>query len=66
MAHFTKSIELPKQVKLPFVEQGDSSGVPVLLLHGFAGSWRAFEPERFASDLMAFIKYNIRLESSVA
>jgi len=31
-------------VKLPYVEQGDPSGVPLLLLHGYAGSWRDFEP----------------------
>jgi pimeloyl-ACP methyl ester carboxylesterase len=39
-----KVLELPNQVKLPYVEQGDPSGVPVLLLHGLADSWRAFEP----------------------
>ena len=38
-----KHAESPAQVKLPYVEQGDPSGIPVLLLHGFAGSWRAFE-----------------------
>jgi len=38
-----ESVELPNQVKLPYVEQGDPSGVPVLLLHGFADSWRSFE-----------------------
>src|SRR5918998_365356 len=39
-----KSVELPNQVKLPYVEQGDPSGVPVLLLHGITDSWRSFEP----------------------
>jgi non-heme chloroperoxidase len=39
-----KSVELPNQVKLPYVEQGDRSGVPLLLLHGYAGSWCDFEP----------------------
>jgi pimeloyl-ACP methyl ester carboxylesterase len=38
-----KSIELPNKVRLPYVEQGESSGVPVLLLHGYADSWRSFE-----------------------
>jgi pimeloyl-ACP methyl ester carboxylesterase len=38
-----KSVELPGQVTLPYVEQGDPLGVPLLLLHGFADSWRAFE-----------------------
>ena len=38
-----KSIELPNKVRPPYVEQGDWSGVPVLLLHGYADSWRSFE-----------------------
>ena len=38
-----KSVELPNQVKLSYVEQGDSAGTPVLLLHGIVGSWRSFE-----------------------
>lgn len=38
-----KYVELPNGVKLPFVEQGDPSGVPLLLLHGFTDSWRSFE-----------------------
>lgn len=66
MALVTNLIELPNQAELPYVEQGNAAGVPILMLHGFAGSWRNFEPERFASDLMAFIKYNIRLEWPVA
>jgi pimeloyl-ACP methyl ester carboxylesterase len=36
-------IELPDGLKLPYVEQGDVSGVPVVLLHGFAGFWGSFE-----------------------
>ena len=44
MAPILKSVELPNQVRLPYVEQGDSSGVPVLLLHAIADSWHAFEP----------------------
>lgn len=39
----TKTIELPGRVELQYVEQGDSSGVPVLLLHGITDSWRSFE-----------------------
>lgn len=39
-----KSVELPNSMTLPYVEQGDISGVPLLLLHGFADSWRSFEP----------------------
>ena len=38
-----KCVELPNRVKLPYVEQGDSSGVPELLLHGVTDSWRSFE-----------------------
>lgn len=37
-----KSVELGKHVTLPYIEQGDRSGVPVVLLHGFAGTWRSF------------------------
>lgn len=43
MAPVIKSVELPNRVRLPYAEQGDRSGVPVLLLHGFADSWRSFE-----------------------
>jgi non-heme chloroperoxidase len=31
-------------IKLPYVEQGDATGVPVLMLHGVTDSWRSFEP----------------------
>ena len=31
-------------VTLPYVEQGDREGVPVLMLHGLTDSWRSFEP----------------------
>lgn len=34
---------LPNSLELPFVERGDGSGVPVVLLHGYADSWRSFE-----------------------
>jgi non-heme chloroperoxidase len=40
----TQSVELPNRVRLPYVEQGDPSGVSVVLLHGFLDSWRSFEP----------------------
>jgi pimeloyl-ACP methyl ester carboxylesterase len=43
MAPAIKSIVLPNQVELPYVEQGGPAGVPVLFLHGFADSWRSFE-----------------------
>jgi non-heme chloroperoxidase len=38
-----KFAELPGQIRLPYVEQGEPSGVPLVLLHGFLESWRAFE-----------------------
>lgn len=38
-----KAVELPNHITLPYVEQGTSTGIPMLLLHGFAGSWRSFE-----------------------
>jgi non-heme chloroperoxidase len=39
-----KSVELPNQVTLSYVEQGDVSGIPVLLLHGVTDSWHSYEP----------------------
>jgi non-heme chloroperoxidase len=39
-----QSVSLSTRVTLPYAEQGDASGVPVLLLHGYADSWRFFEP----------------------
>jgi len=38
-----KSARLATGVTLPYVEQGDSSGLPVVLLHGLSDSWRSFE-----------------------
>jgi non-heme chloroperoxidase len=37
-------VELPNQVQLQYVEQGDPVGIPVLLLHGVTDSWHSFEP----------------------
>jgi pimeloyl-ACP methyl ester carboxylesterase len=37
------TIELPNQVKLQYVEQGDSLGLPLILLHGYTDSWHSFE-----------------------
>ena len=39
-----RPVELPGPVELSYVEQGDPTGVPVVLLHGFLDSWRSFEP----------------------
>ncbi|HSG18149.1 MAG TPA: alpha/beta hydrolase [Anaerolineae bacterium] len=38
-----KSVELSSGVKLPYAEQEDPSGIPLLLLHGYVDSWRSFE-----------------------
>jgi non-heme chloroperoxidase len=38
-----KRVQLSNSLNLPYVEQGDPSGVPVVLLHAFADSWRSFE-----------------------
>jgi non-heme chloroperoxidase len=43
MAHTIKVVELPNWVKLPYAELGDASGVPLVLLHGYADSWHSFE-----------------------
>jgi pimeloyl-ACP methyl ester carboxylesterase len=43
MAQATRSVMLPHGITLPYVEQGDPAGVPVLLLHGITDSWRSFE-----------------------
>lgn len=43
VAPVIRSVELPNKVQLPYVEQGDSSGVPVVLLHAIADSWHSFE-----------------------
>ena len=44
MEPILKSVRLPSHIQLPYVEQGDPSGVPVLLLHAIADSWHTFEP----------------------
>jgi non-heme chloroperoxidase len=38
-----RSIELSDELTLPYVEKGDPSGVPMILLHALADSWRSFE-----------------------
>jgi pimeloyl-ACP methyl ester carboxylesterase len=51
-----KSIALPTGITLQFAEQGLASGIPVVFLHGFADSWRSFEPvlARLPSTIRAF------------
>lgn len=43
MAPIQQSITLSTRVTLPYVEQGDPDGIPVILLHGVTDSWRSFE-----------------------
>jgi non-heme chloroperoxidase len=43
MTSLVKTAELSRQVQLSYVEQGDPSGTPLVLLPGFGDSWRAFE-----------------------
>jgi pimeloyl-ACP methyl ester carboxylesterase len=41
--HLVRSAALPDGLRLPYVEQGDPSGVPVVFLHAFLDSWRSFQ-----------------------
>jgi len=43
MTRAIQSVELPGGPRLQYVEQGDRSGVPMVLLHGYTDSWRSFE-----------------------
>ncbi len=43
MTPVIKTVELSDTVKLPYIEQGNPTGVPVLLLHGITDSWYSFE-----------------------
>ena len=43
MSRSTHSIQLSTGVQLPYVEQGDPSGVPIVMLHGYSDSSRSFE-----------------------
>lgn len=51
-----QSIALPTGITLQYAERGNSSGVPVIFLHGVTDSWRSFEPilERLPSTIHAF------------
>jgi pimeloyl-ACP methyl ester carboxylesterase len=44
MTTTSTSVVLPGGLRLDYVEQGDRTGVPVVLLHGVTDSWRSFEP----------------------
>lgn len=37
-----KAVTLATGLTLPYVEQGDPAGVPLILLHGYTDSWRSF------------------------
>lgn len=52
----TRTARLATGVTLPFVEQGDPAGVPLVLLHGAMDSWRAMEPvlAHLPSSIRAF------------
>ena len=39
-----RQLDLPGGLRLEYAEQGPPDGLPVLLLHGLADSWRSFEP----------------------
>jgi pimeloyl-ACP methyl ester carboxylesterase len=39
-----QAVELPDGLTVPYLEQGDPEGVPLLLLHGITDSHRSFEP----------------------
>jgi len=38
-----KSIVLPNNIKLEYVEQGDPAGTPVIFLHGLGDTWRSYQ-----------------------
>ena len=54
MKYRIKSVELSVQVELPYVEKGDPSGTPLLLLHGYADSLQSFDL------LMSYLPDSIR------
>jgi non-heme chloroperoxidase len=43
MSPSTREIQLATGVTLPYLEQGDHSGVPMVLLHGYSDSSRSYE-----------------------
>lgn len=50
-----KSLKLPSGVRLQYAEQGDPTGMPVILLHGGTDSWHSFEP------VMPFLPRSLRV-----
>jgi non-heme chloroperoxidase len=51
-----KTATLPSGLRLPYVEQGDPAGLPVVFLHGITDSWRSWEPvlSRLPRSIHAF------------
>lgn len=43
MIHQIKTLNLAGRVTLSYVEQGDSTGINVIFLHGYTDSWHSFE-----------------------
>jgi non-heme chloroperoxidase len=37
------SVELPNGLRLPYADQGDEGGMPLVLIHAIGDSWRSFE-----------------------
>jgi non-heme chloroperoxidase len=44
MTPTNRSVRLPNQLRLSYMEAGDPAGVPMLFLHGITDSLRSFEP----------------------
>ncbi|MBC7829841.1 MAG: alpha/beta hydrolase [Chitinophagaceae bacterium] len=41
--HMLRSIQLSNGVQLEYVEKGESSGTPVIFLHGYTDSWHSYD-----------------------
>jgi non-heme chloroperoxidase len=57
MTREIRAARLANGLRLPYVEQGDRSGVPVLFLHAYVESWQYFEGllRHLAPSLHAFV-----------
>jgi len=42
--HTAQAVEIHDGLRIPYLEQGDPDGIPVVLLHGLTDSHRSFEP----------------------
>ena len=51
-----RTVSLPSGIRLPYVEQGEPGGVPIIFLHGITDSCRSFEPvlPRLPASVRAF------------